>query len=406
MALNPTNGAALLKTLYPHNKVEDLTNQNRPLLSMLPKNSKFVGNQARVAVHTANPQAVSSDFSTASSNKGNSASSAFTVVHHKLYSLGSIDNLMIRQSASDRGAFVRALQYEIDGVFNSISDVMEGQLFGAGEGALGQITAASDVTTDTITLVNKSDAVYFEDGMKLEVSANADGSSHRTGTVEIQSVDRDAGTVTATAAWDAGIAAVAASDYIFIEGTAGDTICPGLQKIIPINAPTSGDSLYGLDRSSDPDRLAGVRLQSADVSGLPVEQKLRKLLSKVASRGVGAPDCIFLNHDRWNELDTELGNRVRYDDVQKGNVGFRTITVSGPEGPVKVVAAARCPKDYAWALRMRDWELMSAGACPGFLDLDGKLLRESSADAYEVRIGAYFALVCRAPGSQGIVDLS
>ena len=50
-------------------------------------------------------------------------------------------------------------------------------------------------------------------------------------------------------------------------------------------------------------------------------------------------------------------------------------------------------------LTMNVWKLYSLGKAPKILDTDGlKMLRESTSDAVEVRVGYYAQLGCRAPG--------
>jgi hypothetical protein len=50
-------------------------------------------------------------------------------------------------------------------------------------------------------------------------------------------------------------------------------------------------------------------------------------------------------------------------------------------------------------LQLDVWKLYSLGKCPRILDSDGlKMLRESSADAVQVRVGYYAQVGCRAPG--------
>jgi hypothetical protein len=57
-------------------------------------------------------------------------------------------------------------------------------------------------------------------------------------------------------------------------------------------------------------------------------------------------------------------------------------------------------------LQLDVWKLYSLGKAPRILDADGlKMLRESSADAVEVRAGYYAQLGCRAPGWNANVKL-
>ena len=81
------------------------------------------------------------------------------------------------------------------------------------------------------------------------------------------------------------------------------------------------------------------------------------------------------------------------------SVGFTSMKVHGPSGTVDVIPDVNCQPDVAWGLQLDTWSLNSLGAAPQILDLDGSnMLRESTADAYEVRCGFYGNVACSAPG--------
>jgi hypothetical protein len=57
-------------------------------------------------------------------------------------------------------------------------------------------------------------------------------------------------------------------------------------------------------------------------------------------------------------------------------------------------------------LQLDMWKLYSLGKAPKILDADGlKMLRESDADAVQVRVGYYAQVGCRAPGFNATVKL-
>src|SRR5690606_37988352 len=113
------------------------------------------------------------------------------------------------------------------------------------------------ISTNTITLTEADDVRNFKIGMTLIASANADGSTPRTGSAVVTAVDEDTGTVTVDSA--AGITSFANSDYLFRKGDPG-TCVDGLEVMFPLTAPTTGDSFRGVDRSVDVRRLAGCRV--------------------------------------------------------------------------------------------------------------------------------------------------
>ena len=81
--------------------------------------------------------------------------------------------------------------------------------------------------------------------------------------------------------------------------------------------------------------------------------------------------------------------------------------IHGPRGPIKVIPDQNCPANVAFMLQLDVWKLYSLGKAPKILDSDGlKFLRESTADAVEVRVGYYAQLGCRGPGYNVRIALS
>src|SRR5678816_135122 len=82
--------------------------------------------------------------------------------------------------------------------------------------------------------------------------------------------------------------------------------------------------------------------------------------------------------------------RTSADATDNVPVSYRGVEIESNAGPIKVIPAPFCPKGTAFMLQMDTWELASIGDVPQILDLDGsKFLRESGADAYEIRVGYY-----------------
>lgn len=404
-ALNLTTFAAALKTLYSPKRIENLTYQTNPFLAMVPKNESFFGDSLKQPLVYGNVKGRSVDFSTAQSNKAASNYAAFTVTRVKDYALASIDNETLEASKSDKGAFMRAAQAEIDSAFRALGRSIASALYRSGSGAVGR---AASYSTVTVTLSSPGDITNFEVGMKVvkNTSANGDGGTLQSGTSTITAIDRDAGTITASVDWATTHGAAAAGDYLYIQGDAQNasstrTKIAGLQAWIPTSAPSS-TAFFGVDRSVDTTRLGGVRY---DGSALTIEEALVNGVSRVATEG-GKTDYIFMNPLDVRNLVNALGTKVMYTQHKVGDIGFEGIKVACDTGPVTVMSDLNCPQGYAFLLQMDTWELASLGKAPRLLDSDGnRFLREASADAIEVRCGFYGNLICNAPGFNAVVTL-
>jgi len=348
-----------------------------------------------------NPQGTSAAFATAQANKTNSQIKDFVLTRAKSFTLASIDNETIDASKGDANAFMEALTVEIDGSLHQAARSLAIDLYGTGSGSLGQLSATSGVTT-LITLSDIESVTNFEVGQKLVLSTANGGGTVKTGTITVTGVNRDLGTVTVSPSMATLSAVGAVNDYIFREGDY-DQRLKGLQAWLPASAPTGGDNFFSVDRSVDTSRLAGIRF---DGTNQPIEEVLIKAASRVAREG-GKPNYCFVNYAKFAELENALGSKVQYIDLKaNAEIGFRGVVINGPRGPIKVVPDANCPGNKAFMLDLSVWKLYSLGKAPKILDTDGlKMLRESNANAVEIRIGFYAQLGCNAPGYNAVISL-
>ncbi len=172
-------------------------------------------------------------------------------------------------------------------------------LFGNSTGFRGGIAS---ISTGLITLTSSSDIVNFEVGMSL-VSYSISGTTYTQSTAAaigyVVAVNRTAGTVTVSATqggsagtptnWSVSFPNLGVQgDVAFgnITATTGFLKITGLAAWLPTTAPASGDSFWGIDRSVDVTRLAGVRFNGQSES---IDEALVDASSLVAREG-GMPD--------------------------------------------------------------------------------------------------------------------
>lgn len=393
---------AVLKTQYTQSKVNSLIYPESQLFAKIKKKTDFVGVNKVVAFHYGNPQGRGFDFATGLGNMGTSAYAKVTVTRAKDYAFGQITTEAAEASANDAGALLNGLKREIDNAFYTSGRSIAAQLFRNGGGARGQISATSNTGTAVITLANVNDVVNFEVGMVLNTSTT-DGTSgsKNSGTVTLTKVNRDTGELTASGNWTAGIASAAANDYIFQNGDfeATNSGFMGLAGWIPATAPSGSDSFFGLNRSVDPTRLAGLRYTSN--AGGSIEETLIKCAARLAREGA-SPDLAVLNPIDYGNLVVALGSRVVYDRMQssdEADIGFKTVQLMGPKGPISILSDLNCPSGAGWMLTSRVWSFETLKGAPRILNLDGNDLRAAAtSDSYIFRIGYYGNLICEAPG--------
>jgi hypothetical protein len=394
-ATSVANTPYILKTLWPQSRIESLVYEDNPFLAMVAKSEEFYGENMYIALRYTDNKGRSATFATAQANKNPHKGVRFLLTRGKDYAMYGITHEMILAAKKDKGALVRSLNTEVESSINTLTNSLALSLFGDASGARG--TLASDPGTGvTLTLANINDIVNFEVGDSIVFAVTKTGALTAGGARTIATVNRDTGVITVTAAMDA---AVASGEYIFVEGDAantGSTILPtGLLGWLPTTAPTSGDSFFGVDRSPDATRLAGLR---CDVSALNPEEGLATVLSRM-DREKGRPSHIFRNPVDYKNILVALGSKVETEYQAVGEIGFETIKVHGPKGVVRVYSDKNCPAGRGFTLTMKTWKFHSLGKAPMVIEADDlSLLRDSTADSFEGRMAYYANLACDAPG--------
>jgi hypothetical protein len=377
---------------------------DHPFLKMLKKDESFVGRNMPIPITYGNVQNRSRTATTTLAGSQTSKQTDFLIDVVDDFNIALVEEKVIRRSANDKGAFANALTHEIDNMLHALSNNLAFSLFRDSSGYRAQVSAEPTEAANTvITVKSEDDIVGFEVGQTIVIYSAKSGGTQRsidgsTTDLVVDAVDRDAGTITATGqAYDSS-GTIAADDYIFVKGDRGSSMS-GLESWLPATAPTSGDSFFGVDRSVDPTRLAGQRL---DATGLIKEEAVVALMKKIGREG-GRPDVCFMSYEDWKDLELELGSKVQYVDSERSaSVGFRGIVVHGPKGVVECIPDQNCPQGKFYMLQMDTWKLVSMGGAPSIFDRDGNLLRQASAWGVEIRGQAYVQLACRAPGYNGV----
>lgn len=394
-AATPLTHDAIIKHLYPN--PEDVLvamYENNTLAAMLKKEFDGYGKNWHMPVRIAHTAGRSHDFTKAKKNKAASAVVEYQINVTSNYSLYSVDGRLQRQTSNNKGAFVDAFEFELDSAMDAMKRNFGYEPYANGGGAIGRV--GSGQTTQTITLLNINDIVKFEKNQPLQ-AASTDGTTGavRAGTVTVASVDRDAGTITVTQpTWNdsTGIPAIAANDYLFTEGDFGLGI-KGLEAWVPATTPTVGDNFFGLDRSQDPVRLAGSRL---DLRTLGPEEQIQKM-AQVSARNGGKMSHAFMNDLDMLALVLALGSRRDIANTEvEGKIGFEGVSVSTGYGKVECYADYNATQGVAWGLELKNWSMKGPGQFPFIEARDGqKLLREDSSDAFEGRIIAYYQMLSK-----------
>lgn len=404
--VDSTSFDAALKEFYSDEYVRNLVYEDNPLFAMLSKFEGWTGdNYVQPVQYGISSGSRKASISKALAKKDVNKYVKFTVTSNDDYNAISIGRKVMKQSGNNRGAFFEARTREIDGMLQALVNSIAHALYRDGSGRIGQLTAAGPSTT-TFTLLEPQDVVAFEVGEDLAFSAN-DGSSAAHVLIDggatglVSGVNRDTGVISSATNWTTQVPSLAASYYAFIDGDFRNKI-QGLGAWNPATAPTGSDSFNGVNRSVDT-RLSGSRVTGTSMTIL---EALRAGASAVGREG-GSVDAAFLSHQKFNDLVTELDNKVQYTETGTDvAVGFTGIKIVGNKKPITVYADHNCPDGRAHMILKDAFKLISYGPIPDLHDEDGvRMLRENGADGFEVRSSYYAQLVGCSPRDAANITL-
>lgn len=392
----------ILKTRYDQRVFHQLFYKKAPFAGQLSKDEDFGGNNARISLRYGAPQGGSFTFNIAQANATSSSDVAFLLTRAKDYQVSGISGESISAGDGDANTIYNTLRGEMEGSMRNLNRSIQIALWRNGGGQRGQGNSSYSVTGAVCTLAQAADIVGFEVQMRVDFSIddgyNAGGALagiRAGGPLTIQALDRTAGTITFTTNINT-LTGVTNADYLFRNGDYSLGMA-GVQRWIPPTAPTTGDNHFGVDRSVDVVRLAGIRYAGG---GGNKEETLLDA-AELASRE-GAEDLTaFINNLDRADIVKSLGSKAMYEPTQSsdGDIGYRALNIEGPDGTIKIFSDVNMPRGKFALLDMSTWILKSSKGVPRILDDDGlKMVRESNADGYQWRMGGYMQLACEAPG--------
>lgn len=426
---NSTNQVAALKELYVDDKdyMKNVVYSKNPWLALIPKNESpdgFAGKYIPVPLEYGNPAGRAHTFANAQNQQTASDAISYFVYAVQDYQLVTITNLLMEQTKSNAGAFVDEASRTMDNGFRNLSNNMAFELFSGGTATRGQISAAAPTYSApnlTFVLANSQTVVQFEVGMTLQGSATDGGAALQTvpGTIDaaqIISVNRGTGVIVATVVQGTPQTSWIAGTYLQVLGDIGiggsTTIAgmlglSGMAAWVPTVDPPSNDNFWGVNRSADPTRLAGLRYNA---QAQTIEEGLTSALAYGNREGADF-DLIIIDFLSYAALVNSLGAKVQYVQLEHDEVevAFEAIHFHSAYGKIPVLADRSQPAQSAYCLKTDTWKLRTLGKAPhvltyGMEGLEG--LRVGNADALEVRIAYYGNVINCAPGYNMSVLLS
>ncbi len=404
--------ASLLKTRFTDDEIANLTEAENPTLEWLNKSNKFSGDGRKVPLIDGNPQGQSAkSVSDAQAAKTSLRSAHFMLETSEYHWTVDFGAKVMAASRDNLGAFLDDQEAEVAGVYTQAGQTFEKLLWGNGGGALGR--ASANAASDVVTLTNPEDIWSFEVGMTIRVSADGDGSAGtealKVGSTTVTDVDRENGTF--TVASSAAITGdIDLNDYIFrgedFAGASGTELLKGIPAYI--TASSTPANLYGMVRTTEPQRRAGCRVPASVVTGMSLEDRIKKLASMMNGQfraRVGKD--LWLHPEDWSDLEIMLNSRgVRPLEDENSKFGFMMLKCYAGGKQIDIRSSPAVARGTGFLLRKENWKLHSMRELFHVVDEDGlTILRKSASDDFEQRIRSWPVLECNAPGWNGRVAL-
>jgi hypothetical protein len=391
---------AALKYLYPNGELPKSINDMFVGLKRLKKETDFVGDSAFVPLQNANPQGSSAVFANAQTNifQGNYVRFQLSRVSH--FGVARVTGEACEAAVKSEGALVDLWDNETRGIATTEMSCIATYLYGTGDATLGTMGGSGTVAATTITLAAGTNMNYFELNMVCgAVSAQGLSPTVRSGTQRVTGIDRRARTLTGGSNWSTAITSFANTDYLVRDGDAAGssyTVMTGIPAYVA--GGTAPGTLWGLNRNTDPVRLAG---QKIDYTGWSPEDAVVDASAQAGFQGIGYPNLLICNNIDASTLKKSLASKIIYTRPggSKGDYSFSEVAIEGENGPIELLADPFCPRNTAYLIKPEAFSLFSLKAAPHLAKYDGiEFLRRPDADAYEVRFAFYGNLKCKNPG--------
>jgi hypothetical protein len=397
---------AVLRALWPDQRVNNLVLEAGPLLGLMPKDETFFEKTRHVALQYGNPQGRSATFANAQGNATSALFSDFAITKVVDYGVGTIDGELVELSqlpGGAKGQVIDGMEREMKSSLEELGRSIAKGMYGSGTGLRGVVGAESTVS---LTLTPISDVKNFEVGMELVCAATETGALRDSGnSATVTAINRTTGVLTSDSNWTTQISGLAAADFLFVEGDApaagANKTLTGTRGWVPDAAPTS-TAFFGVDRTADLERQGGLRRDgSGDGTITESVQASAHYARDHAGHGLKLTHAFF-NPVDFGNLVIELGTNRRYVQVmasdvpvkradgrmgtQKATIGYDAVEVFTAAGRILCFPDDFVPAGRHMALRLDTWKLATMGKMVQLIRHDGlRVARQASADGVEFR---------------------
>ena len=336
---------AMLKVYYKKEGVQNLLFRNSPLLKKINK-ERVEGKEQRFAAMYSRGGAAGGDFTAAKNQAATVAQSAeFCVTPGQLFSVYSMNAKEVAASRTNAGAYMRVGGAKMFAASESFRKTLAAALYGSGYGELCAAPSGWTFSTGvdaTITL--PEDAIMKIDvGSKLVVKATkVTAETSATNTLTVKAINGTSVTVT-----PAGDGDPSEGYIVCLAGSmsGNSPLLPvGLDGWLPVYKKRDttyfpgfiDDLFFGVDRSVNPDRLAGAFYDATSAATSATQKKsyaVTQLIKKLRRQG-SLCDMIVMNDTDFLDFAQEIETSNTYftqtstKAKKEATIGFSDISAA------------------------------------------------------------------------------
>ena len=397
---------AILKDDYKE-YLDNLNSANFILSQVETRKDTVQGRIARHAVHLGRSSGVGARAENGTlPTAANQSYATVPVPVRYVYGRIQLSGPTIKQAVSDRGAFIDALDAEMEGIKNDAMKDVNRQLWGTSNGVIAQCGTTSAATTVVLASTTGSTALrqlFFDGGMIVDigtVAAPTTVASART----ITSVDETNKTIAISGA----AVTTSSSHFVFRSGAGGassNTGQPGDGQVELTGLQTIVDDtavLHTINPSSQPKWKSYVNSNSGTNRSI-TETLITGSIMKTLTNS-GKKPSLLVSAEGVNlaisNLLLSLKRNMEQTSLKGGYAGIQfyspSVSGKGDEAPTALYADFDCPNNRLYGINPDVLVYHQVGDGFQFMDLDGAVMnRKPDVDAYEATLYAYGELACK-----------
>lgn len=397
---------AILKDDYKE-YLDNLNEANFILSQVETRKDTVQGRIARHAVHLGRSSGVGARAENGTlPTAANQSYATVPVPVRYVYGRIQLSGPTIKQAVTDRGAFIDALDAEMEGIKKDAMKDVNRQLWGTSNGVIAQCGTTSSATTVVLASTTGSTALrqlFFDGGMIVDI-----------GTVASPTTVASARTVTAvdetnkTIAISGAAVTTSSSHYVFRSGAGGassNTGQPGDGQIELTGLQTIVDDtavLHTINPSSQPKWKSYVNSNSGTNRSI-TETLITGSIMKTLTNS-GKKPSLLVSAEGVNlaisNLLLSLKRNMEQTNLKGGYAGIQfyspSVSGKGDEAPTALYADFDCPNNRLYGINPDVLVYHQVGDGFQFMDLDGAVMnRKPDVDAYEATLYAYGELACK-----------